>query len=205
MADIKAYRPRTNSLSSGQVLPCPYPSYKAEIIVREMTELLAQDLLEKGLVSDQFTLTIGYDIENLTDPARRAAYKGSVVTDPYGRQVPKHGHGTAHTDTPTASARQIIQAILALYRRIVDPALLVRRVTLTADRLQPRPVTPVPEQISLFEEPQARAALAREERRQHAVLDIKHRYGKNAILTGTDLQDGATTMERNRQIGGHKA
>ena len=209
MADIKSYRPRTNSLSSGQVLHCPYPAHKAEIIVREMSELLSLDLAEKDLVCRQFTLTIGYDIENLTDPVRRRAYRGPVVTDHYGRQVPKHAHGTAHTDLPTASSQEVIQTILDLYRRIIDPQLLVRRVTITADGLQRTPKQPPPEQLSLFadrEQDQHRqTAREREAKRQQAVLDIKHRYGKNAIFRGTDLQEGATTLDRNRQIGGHKA
>ena len=137
MAQIKAYRPETSSLSSGQVLHEPYPYEKAELIVKEMTDLLILDLVDKALLTDQIVLTIGYDIENLTDPERRRRYHGPVVTDPYGRKVPKHSHGTENFPEPTASEKHIMEAVLRLYRRIADPDLLVRRITLAACHLIP--------------------------------------------------------------------
>ena len=217
MEDIKSYRPEAHSLGSGQVLQHPYEWAAARIIVQEMTDLLVLDLVDKGLVTDQMVLTVGYDIENLSDPERRKAYKGPVTTDHYGRQVPKHAHGSVSLSYPTSSTRQIMEAILGLYDRIVDPALLVRRVNLSANRVVPETEVhreePVFEQMSLFVDYEAREesrqaeeeALARERRMQEAVLGIKKRYGKNAILKGMNLQEGAMTRERNQQIGGHKA
>lgn len=216
MADIKAYKPRTSSLSSGQVLPAPYPFEKARLIVREMAELLALDLVEKGLVTDQLALTVGYDVENLSDPARQRAYAGEVTTDYYGRRVPKHAHGTANLDRAGSSSRLIADAVLALYGRIADPALLVRRLTLAANHVAPAGSgagSPVCEQLDLFSDAGAEerkraeedAALARERRMQEAMLHIKKKYGKNAILKGSDLEEGATAVERNNQIGGHRA
>ena len=135
IAEIKAYKPATNSLCSGQVLQCPYTYEKAKLVVREMTELLVLDLVDKGLVTDQIVLTVGYDIENLTDPKRRSAYKGAVTTDHYGRKVPKHAHGTANLDRQTSSTRLIDKAITELYDRIVDKNLLVRRINISANRI----------------------------------------------------------------------
>ena len=210
MAEIKAYKPAEKSVCAGQVLQCPYPFDTAKLIVREMAEQLALDLLDKGLVTDQLTLTVGYDIENLSDPAIRARYKGAVTTDHYGRKVPKHAHGTANLKTPTASARLLLDAVLPLYERIADENLLVRRVTLTANHLTDADkAADVCEQLDLFTDAQSReaedAALRRERQVQRTVLDLKKKYGKNAVLKGMDLQEGATTIERNRQIGGHKA
>ena len=207
LADIKAYRPGSSSISSGQVLHCPYSCAKTRIIIREMTEQLVLELVEKGLVTDQIVLTLGYDIENLKTPEQRAAYRGEITTDAYGRQVPKHAHGTENLGRRTASARLIQAAVLQLFDRIADPALLVRRVNLTACRITRAGQEPeAPVQLDLFCDAEAEEAeLEREARRQQAVLDIRRRFGKNAILKGTSYQEGATMRQRNGQIGGHRA
>lgn len=212
MADIKAYKPEASSIGSGQVLQCPYPFDKARLIVREMADLLTLDLVDKGLVTSQLCLTVGYDIENLSDPERCKAYKGPVTTDHYGRRIPKHAHGTANLDRQTASTKRITEAVMTLYDRIVDPNLLVRRLNLVACNVTAESDAALQagfEQLDLFQDPAARqredAALEREKRRQQAVLGIKKKYGKNAILRGMNLEEGATAVERNRQIGGHKA
>lgn len=217
IADIKSYRPTTNSLGAGQVLSCPYDWEKTRLIVWEMTELLALNLVDKGLVTDQLILTVGYDIENLTDPKRREKYRGEVVQDRYGRKIPKAAHGTENLSRQTASARLLSEAMLRLFDRIVDRELLTRRVTVTACRVIPESrAKAAPEeamQLDLFSAPeeQTRRAeeedrfLERERRRQQAVLAIQRRYGKNAILKGKNLLEGATTRARNGQIGGHKA
>jgi len=211
---IKAYRPMTNCLSSGQVLHCPYTWEKAGLILREMADLLSLDLVEKGLLTDQLVLTVGYDIENLKDPNTR--YTGQVVVDHYGRAVPKHGHGTVNLPFPTSSTRLITQGYMELFAKITDPGLLIRRLHLTANRVVPESRVQreeAPLQLDLFSDPAeqerkdrvCRAALDREKRRQQAVLHIKRKFGKNAILRGMNLEEGATAADRNRQIGGHKA
>lgn len=210
IADIRAYRPSTNSISSGQVLQCPYPWEKAKLITREMTDLLTLDLVEKGLVTDQLTLTIGYDIENLTNPEIAGLYTGPVVTDHYGRKVPKHSHGTANLPEATASTRQITEAMMELFDRIADPMLLVRRITITACRVVPEGTKKEAyHQLDLFADPVAeqkkQEKLEKEKRRQKAVIGIHRKYGKNAILKGMNFQEGATTRSRNGQVGGHKA
>ena len=210
IADIKAYRPTTNSMGSGQVLHESYTWEKARLIVREMTDLLVLDLVDKGLVTDQIVLTIGYDRENLTDPERRRAYKGEITRDPYGREIPKHAHGTAHLGRYTASTRLITDAMMQLYDRITAPELLVRRVNLVAARILPEAEAPQEEgQMDFFTDWAAKEReereLTREKRRQQAVLAIRKKYGKNAILKGMNYQEGATTRDRNAQIGGHKA
>jgi DNA polymerase V len=213
---IKAYKPESNSISSGQVLQCPYDFEKGKLIVREMTDLLVLDLVEKGLVTDQMVLTIGYDIESLTNPSIRKKYHGEITTDRYGRQVPKHAHGTANLEGQTSSTRLIMDAVLHLYDRIVNPELLVRRVTVTANHVvDESSVEPARsyEQLDLFtdyealerEREEETAAREKERKLQEAMISVKKKYGKNAILKGTNLQEGATTIERNRQIGGHKA
>lgn len=216
IAQIKAYKPENNSISSGQVLQCPYDATKGKLIVREMTDLLVLELVDQEVVTDQMVLTIGYDIENLTDPKRRKAYKGPVTTDHYGRSVPKHAHGTANLNSPTSSTKLIMAAVMELYDRIINPNLLIRRVTIAANHVIPEAEVPKKEtftQLSLFndydtdkqtKESEA-AELDREKRMQKAVLAIQKKYGKNAILKGNNLEEGATTMERNGQIGGHKA
>ena len=212
IADIKAYKPETNSLSSGQVLHCAYTAQKAKLVMREMTDLLVLDLVDKGLVTDQMVLTVGYDIDNLADPERRRQYKGQVVTDHYGRKIPKHAHGTANLTGHTSSTREITEAVMTLFDRIVDENLLVRRMNIVACHvLRETDVVPsgLGEQLDLFavqEDPDEKEqARQREKRRQQAVIGIKKKYGKNAILKGMNLEEGATARDRNRQIGGHKA
>ncbi|MEG2679240.1 MAG: DNA methylase [Oscillospiraceae bacterium] len=215
IADIKAYKPESNSIGSGQVLQCPYSFEKAKLVVREMTELLVLDLVRKELVTDQMVLTVGYDIENLTDPAVKNRYSGEVTTDHYGRSVPKAAHGTANLDRQTSSTMLIVEAVMALCDRIMNPELLVRRINLVANRVVPESAArqPEAEQLDLFtdyatqqEKRQREAAdLEREKRMQHAMLEIQEKFGRNAILKGSNLQEGATTIQRNGQIGGHKA
>ena len=210
LADLKTYRPSASSVGMGQVLHCPYTCEKARLIVREMTDLLVLELVDKGLETDKLTLTIGYDRENLTDPKISADYRGTVTTDHYGRKIPQHAHGTANLHRRCASTRLITQAMMELYDRIADPALLVRRINLTAVNVR-GPETAQEElwQMDLFTDPKAQerenTALVREKRRQQAVLQIRKKYGKNAILRGMNFLEGATTRERNAQIGGHKA
>lgn len=208
IAQIKAYRPSTNSLSSGQVLTCPYTAQKARLVVREMTDLLALDLVDKGLVTDQLVLTLGYDIENLTDPNIAKLYQGEIVTDHYGRKVPKHAHGTGNLPHPTASSKELLRCVTELYDRIVDSRLLLRRITIAACHVVPEAAardTSQPIQLDLFSEPIDEDAVQREKRQQQAVLSIRKKYGKNAILKGMNFEEGATAIERNSQIGGHKA
>lgn len=215
IADVKAYKPSTNSISSGQVLQSPYPCNKAKLIVREMTDLLALDLVDKGLVANQLVLTIGYDIENLTDPKRRQAYRGEITKDHYGRAIPRHAHGTANLGRYTSSTKLILDAVSDLFDRIIDEKLLVRRINVTAAHVIEETAAPKPEpyeQLDLFtdyhalqaKQSEEEAELAREKQMQQAMLSIKKRYGKNAILKGMNPEEGATTIERNRQIGGHK-
>lgn len=216
IADIKAYKPESNSIGSGQVLQSPYEFEKAKLVVREMTELLVLDLVEKNLVTNQLTLTIGYDIENLSDPERRKQYHGPVTTDQYGRSIPKHAHGTANLDRYLSSTKLITEAMMNLFDRIVDPKLLVRRITITANRVIDEKAAQRKDeyqQLDLFTDYEAEESrqreeqteLEREKRMQKAMLDIKHKFGKNAILKGMNLQEGATAKDRNSQIGGHKA
>ncbi len=216
IADVKAYKPENNSIGSGQVLHCPYTFEKARIIVMEMTDLLVLDLVDKGLVTDQMVLTIGYDIENLDDDKKNQEYKGEVTIDHYGRRIPKHAHGTTNLSRKTSSTKLITDAVMELYDRIVNPKLLVRRVTITANRVVDEKFAVEAnsyEQMNLFTDYEAEAQkreeeqeeLEREKRMQQAVLSIKKKFGKNAILKGMNLQEGATTIDRNNQIGGHKA
>ena len=213
---VKAYKPETNSVSSGQVLHCPYDFDKARLIVKEMTDQMVLDLVDKGLVTDQVVLTVGYDIENLTDPNRSRNYKGAVTIDRYGRKVPKHAHGTANLKRQTSSTKLITEAVMELYDRIVDKNLLVRRINITANKLvdeESASQSVTYEQLDLFtdykvkEEENAKEeeALEREKRMQKAMLNIKKKFGKNAILKGMNLEEGATAKDRNEQIGGHKA
>lgn len=207
--EIKAYKPSTNSLSSGQVLQTPYYFDKAKLVTREMAEALALELVEKALVTNQVVLTIGYDIDNLTD--ENIQYKGDIVTDFYGRKVPKHAHGTGNIDRYTASSKLIVDATMELFDRIVDKSLLVRRINIAVCKLQrEKDVTENQvEQLDLFtnyeKKNKQEENLKKEKRMQEAVINIKKKFGKNAILKGMNLEDGATAKERNRQIGGHKA
>lgn len=216
MADVKAYKPDSSSMGSGQVLSCPYPYEKGKLIAREMTDLLVLDLVDKGLVTDQMVLTVGYDIENLNNPEIRKNYQGSVTTDHYGRKVPGHAHGTVNLGKHTSSTRKILDAVTELYEKIVDKNLLVRRIYVTANHVEPEERNGKEEQfeqLDLFTDYEARqkqkeeeeAFLVREKKIQKAMLDIKKKYGKNAILKGMNLEEGAMTIERNGQIGGHKA
>lgn len=212
IAAVKAYEPEFNSIGSGQVLQCPYTADKARLVVREMADALALDLVDKGLATDQLTLTVGYDIDNLKDPTLREKYRGEIKTDRYGRAVPKHAHGTANLGKYTSSTKAILSAVSGLYDRIVDPGLLVRRLTLSANRVVKEETVskePACEQLDLFTDAakiqEEQEALERERKIQAAMLGIKKKYGKNAILKGMNLEEGATARERNEQIGGHKA
>lgn len=214
---IKAYRPSTNSLGSGQVLHCPYEADKAKLVLREMADMLTLDLVDKGLVTDQIVVTVGYDIENLTDPERRAKYHGAVVKDGYGRQIPKHSHGTINLDGHTSSTKKIMCAVSELFDRITDKNLLIRRLNVTANHVIAESAAPNKndgyEQLDLFtdyaalqaEQEQEQRELEREKKMQKAMLTIKKKFGKNAILKGMNLEEGATAKDRNTQIGGHKA
>ena len=214
--DIKGYRPENNSVGSGQVLTCPYEWEKARLVVREMADNLALDLVNKGLVSDQMILTVGYDIENLTDPDRRKQYHGEVTIDVYGRRIPKHAHGTIHLEKQTASTKMITNAVMELYDRIVDKNLLIRRINLVAGKVlyesDVKVQTETYEQLNLFTDYMAtkdkqeaeQKSLEKERKMQQAMIDIKKKFGKNALLKGMNLEEGATMKERNRQIGGHR-
>jgi DNA polymerase V len=209
MQSIKSYVPTTNSISSGQVLHCPYNYEKTKLIIKEMTELLVLDLVDKHLVTNQLVLTVGYDIDNLTN--RNIDYKGEVTIDRYGRSVPKHAHGTENLDHKTSSNKIISEAVMKLYDRIIDKRLLTRRITLTANNVineeQAEKENSI-EQIDLFtdynEKEQKHNQELKERNLQRSILDIKKKYGKNAILKGMNFEDGATTIERNEQVGGHK-
>lgn len=212
IADIKAYKPQSNSLSNGQVLQEPYSCEKARLIVREMADNLSLDLAEKNLVTDKLTLTIGYDTESLINPQIAAAYHGEITTDFYGRSIPKHAHGTENLDRKTYSPHTIAEAAVRLFDRIINPKLLVRRVTICACGVTVKSEQTDQyegEQFDLFTDYSAReaeiAAQKRDEDMQLAVLKIKHKFGKNAILRGMNFEDGATMRERNGQIGGHRA
>ena len=212
---VKAYRPESNSFSSGQVLQSAYDWKKARVVVKEMADAAALDLVAKRLVTDQLVLTVGYDVESLTNPEIRAKYKGPVTTDYYGRKVPKHAHGTANLDRQTSSSSLITKAVMGIYDRIVNPDLLIRRLNLTTNHVvDERTVKKkgMPIQLDLFtdyeeverKKKEEQAALDKERRMQEARLAIKRRYGKNAILKGLNFDEGATARERNAQIGGHK-
>ena len=206
---IKNYKPLAKSISSGQVLQCPYDYNKTKLIVREMADLLALDLVSKKLVTEQLVLTIGYDIDNITED-----YNGEITIDHYGRAIPKSAHGTINLDYKTSSSKIIIEAMIKLYERIINPKLLVRRVNMCATKLASEEDEKCKvryRQLDLFSNLEEkdnkldynREALKEENNLQNVMLKIKEKYGKNAILKGMDLEDGATTMDRNRQIGGH--
>ncbi|MBR3406692.1 MAG: DNA methylase [Bacteroidales bacterium] len=196
MSQIKSYRPVTSSLSSGQVLTRPYSAQEAGLIVREMTDLLVLDLVEKKLVTDQIVLHIGYE----SGPA--ADYNGAVVTDWYGRPTPKPAHGSVNLPGATSSTTIILKAAMELFQRIIDPTLQVRRIYVVASHILPEEKADGL-QLGLFD--QAPVDLDKERRQQEAILEIRRRFGKNAILKGMNFEDAATTRERNSQIGGHKA
>lgn len=214
---IKAYRPETNSFSSGQVLSCAYTVAKARVVVKEMADAAALQLVERGMTTDQLVLTVGYDVENLTSVERKDGYHGEITTDFYGRKVPKHAHGTANLSSRTSSSRRISKAVVELFDRIVNPDLLVRRLTLTTNHVlrvhDEDKKKHEPQQLDLFADYEIQERQRREEelelQREHSMQEtlvaIKKRFGKNAILKGTSYLDGATAKERNEQIGGHKA
>ena len=214
MEDIKAYRPGSSSLSSGQVLPRPYSFEKAKLVTREMTDLLVLDLSEKKLATDQIVLTIGYESLDSQNINSLEAYEGEVSDDWYGRKVPKRSHGTVNLDRKTFSTMLIEEAVMDLYDRIVDKDLYIRRINVTACRLVSEGILNEEnscEQLSMLDQINGKAEdlqqkeLAKERRRQEAVLRIKQKFGKNSILRGMDLDEDATTIARNCQIGGHKA
>ena len=210
---VKSYKPERNSISSGQVLHSPYNYEKAKLIVREMVDLLVLDLVAKHLVTNQLVLTVGYDILNLTN--KEIDYKGEITTDHYGRKIPKHAHGTANIDHKTSSTKIIMDSVMDLFDRIVNKKLLVRRINITACNVEDENnvrETISYKQFDLFtdykkldnENRKIKEEEQEERKLQHALLNIKNKYGKNAILKGMNLQEGATTIERNSQIGGHK-
>ena len=216
IAQVKAYKPESNSIGSGQVLHCPYDFQKTRLIIKEMTDLLALDLVDKHLVTNQLVLTVGYDIGNLESGNKKKQYQGEITVDRYGRKVPKHAHGTANLKNRTSSSIEMIEMILELYDKIVNPDLFIRRVYITANHVIDESLAEEKvsfEQLDLFtdyshmeEEQQKRKdKLEREKKLQHAALDIKKKFGKNALLKGMNLEEGATAVERNSQIGGHKA
>ncbi|WP_430886128.1 DNA methylase [Fusibacter sp. JL216-2] len=213
---VKAYKPSSKSTGAGQVLLRPYPHEETRIVVKEMTDQLVLDLVDKKLVTDQIVLTVGYDISNLTDPDRRKRYKGQVKTDYYGRKIPKHAHGTANLDRLTSSTKLIMDAVMDLFDEIVDDSLLARRVNIVANHVVSEDSVKEEEsyeQLDLFTDydkkakatEEEKSMLDKEKKLQHALLDIKKKFGKNAVLKGMNLQKGATGKDRNNQIGGHKA
>lgn len=212
MEDIKAYQPQHTSISTGQVLHCPYDYEKTRLVIKEMLDLLALALVDKQQVTDQIILSVGYDIENLD----KQSYTGEVTTDRYGRKIPKPAHGTANLKRHTASCRLMSEAVMELFDRIVNPQLTVRRIHISANHIldeQQIPAIEMREQMDLFtdyealtqQELQENKQLEKEKRLQQATLQIKKKYGKNAVLKGMNLEEGANTIQRNKTIGGHKA
>ncbi len=207
---IKAYKPANNSICAGQVLHCPYNYEKTKVIIKEMAELLALDLVDKKLVTDQLVLTVGYDIENINN--NRINYKGEITIDRYGRNIPKHAHGTINLDHKTSSTKIIEKMATELYDRIINKNLLTRRINLTANKVVSEEIAEKENsytQIDLFTnytaEDEKREKELQERELQRSILNIKKKYGKNAILKGMNFEEGATTIERNSQIGGHKS
>ena len=216
MAEVKSYKPVSNSLGTGQVLHQPYEHDKARIAIREMAELLVLDMVKKGISTNQIVITIGYDIKNLLENIRRQNYTGEVTTDHYGRKTPMHSHGTQNIDHYTSSTEEIVENVLKLYDRLVNKDLLIRRLNITANNIVESKRAPKKKhyyQLNLltdYEELMANtkereARLKREKKQQQAILDIQSMYGKNALLKGLNLKEGGTTIERNQQIGGHHA
>ncbi len=214
---VKAYKPESSSMSSGQVLHEPYTFEKARNVVMEMADAISLDLVDKRLVADQLILTVGYDRESLSQPDNASAYQGDVVVDYYGRTVPKHAHGTANLDGFSSSSKEIIDAVMSLYDRIVNRNLLIRRLNITTNHIIPEEKASCqqsqPVQLDLFadyealakKEEEKKAQRDKERKMQETLLSIKHRFGKNAILKGTSYAEGATAKDRNKQIGGHRA
>lgn len=214
IADIKAYKPMSKSLNSGQVLQCPYTFDGARIVLQEMVDTLVLDMVAKGIATNQIVITVGYDVESLSSPS--ITYRGEVTRDHYGRAVPKHAHGTENFKRHTSSTEEILRGALALYDRITDKNLLIRRLNISVNNLaheSERQSEGKIEQLDFFtdySEADARQKAAdesyqREKQKQNAVISIRKRYGGNAILRGISFEEGATAIERNSQIGGHKA
>ncbi|MGM9875743.1 MAG: DNA methylase [Bacilli bacterium] len=212
--EVKAYKPERNSISSGQVLHCPYKYEKAKLIVREMIDLLSLDLTDKHLVTKQLVLDIGYDIENLNNPLIKKLYNGEITIDNYGREVPKHSHGTINLDYNTSSSKVLSKKCIELYDRIVNKNLLIRKINITACNIIDEDIVKkevVHEQLNLFsssddseQEIEDKKRQKEDNKLQHVLLDIKNKYGKNSILKGMNLEEGGTTIDRNNQVGGHK-
>ena len=217
MEAVKAYRPETNSLSSGQVLTEPYTAKKARVVIREMAEGMALKLVSKRLVTDQLVLTVGYDVESLTRPEIRAKYHGEITNNYYGKPVPKHAHGTYNFDRPTSLSSWLMDGAAELFDKHVNADLLIRRLNITANHVIPEEIAlkqdNAPQQLDLFTDYEAlekqkqaeKAKTDKERRMQEVQLRIKQRFGKNAILRGLNFDEGATAKDRNNQIGGHKA
>ena len=214
MKSIKEYTPTSHSLSTGQVLHCPYDFSGARLIVREMCDLLALDMVEKGISTNQLTLTVGYEAFDRNTSFE--SYQGELTLDYYGRIVPKYAHGTVNFSIFTSSSFEIVNNALQLYDKIVDKRLLVRRINICAANIKCESAHGKKasfEQLDMFTdydllEEQRRKyekAYSREKKAQRAVIDIKKKYGKNAILRGMNFEEGATAIDRNLQIGGHKA
>lgn len=216
ISDIKSYRPESNSLSTGQVLSAPYDFQKTKLIIREMTELLVLDLVDKQLLTDQMVINIGYDINNLTLPEIAKAYKGEVTSDHYGRKIPKPAHGSINLSEYTSSTKVIVEAVIRLFEQTMDPRLYARRLNVVANRIIPegqyRPKKEY-EQLDIFtdyheietERSKIETERKKEKQMQKAIISLQKKYGKNAVLKGMNLEEGATSIERNQQIGGHKA
>lgn len=217
MQHVRSYRPESKSICSGQVLHSPYTFAKARNVVLEMIDSASLELIGKGLATDQIVLEIGYDVESLADPAIKSKYNGKISIDRYGRSVPFHAHGTMTVEHPTSSFRILSDKLLELYDRIVNPILLVRRISMSLNHLIDESLVcgsdSEPRQLDLFtdydylkhKKEEETRELEKERKRQMAILNIKRRYGKNAILKGLNYLDGATQRDRNSQIGGHKA
>ena len=211
---MKAYKPERNSISSGQVLHSPYKYEKAKLIVREMIDLLSLDLTDKHLVTKQLVLDIGYDIENLTNPTIRRLYDGEITIDSYGREVPKHSHGTINLDYNTSSTKVLSKKCIELFDRIVNKNLLIRKINITACNVineNKAKNEVVVEQLNLFcstndseQNIEEKKKQEEDNKLQHTLINIKNKYGKNSILKGMNLEEGATTIDRNNQVGGHK-
>ena len=206
MQDIKNYKPETNSISEGQVLHCPYNYEKTKLIVKEMIDNLSLNLVNKEKVTNQIVLTIGYDISNLTDPKIRQNYKGEIIFDQYGRMIPKHSHGTINLDHKTSSSKILMQKTIELYERIINKNLLVKRINITASNIVDEKEINY-EQLNIFTINNFNYENAKrneELKLQKVMLELKNKYGKNIILKAMNLEEGATTKERNNQVGGHK-
>ena len=213
LKDAREYKPRTSCLSSGQVLHCPYDYKKTKLIVKEMIEGLSLDLTRKGLVTNQLVLTVGYDVNslNLVNNDGKKLYNGEITIDRYGRKIPKHAHGTINLDHKTASTKILSEAVVELYERIINPELLTRRLNITANNLESEVEAKAKieyEQIDLFTDYDAvkKKKIKEEQERklQSTVLELKRKYGKNAILKGMNFEEGGTAIDRNSQIGGHR-